>query len=142
MYSLGYAVSRGVLSLLPEHWGVRVMMIVPGLLGGGIFLAGVLSRSQMWASIAYVVGAFCWSVEYPVILSVLAGNRRFGSALGIQMIAVGLATFAVTTLMGHVAEWLTEPGLWAILLIPAAGFPLVGLGGAWYVWRSARSRPA
>ena len=31
--------------------------------------------------------------------------------------------------------------MWVVLLLPAAGFPLVGLGGAIWVWRFSRRAP-
>lgn len=139
-YALAYVLSRGILSLLPEHWGARLMMIAPGLVGGGLFLAGVASRSQVWTSVCYVAGAFCWSFEYPTILAALAGGeaRRFGSALGANAVAIGLGTFAMVNAMGLIARAVGEASMWVILLLPAAGFPLVALGGALWAWRFAR----
>lgn len=139
-FSLVYVVSRTALAVLPEHWGARTLMIAPGLLGGGIFLAGILSRSQAWTSVGYVGGALCWSFEYPTFLAALAGNgrKRFGSAMGLFMIVSGLTTFVMASLMGYVGDRLGETSLWKILLIPAAGFPLVGLGGAIWVRRFGR----
>ena len=58
--------------------------------------------------------------------------------MGIQTICTGLATFALMNLMGHVGDALGEAALWSILLIPAAGFPLVSLGGLIYSARVTR----
>ena len=140
-FSLAYVLSRTLLTLLPERWGMRFMMIAPGVLGGGVFLAGILSRSQLWTAVCYVLGGFCWSFEYPAILSTLAGNdrTRFGSALGLQAVATGLATFAMANVMGHVGTTLGEASRWAILLVPAAGFPLVSPGAAIWAWRFGRT---
>lgn len=140
-FSLAYVLSRILLSLLPERWGMRFMMIAPGVIGGGVFLAGILSKSQLWTAVCYVLGGFCWSFEYPAILSTLAGNdrRRFGSALGLQTVATGLATFAMANVMGHVGTTLGESSLWVILLLPAAGFPVVSLGAAIWAWRFGRT---
>ncbi len=139
-YSLAYVLSRGVLALLPERWGRRFMIVAPGLLGGGAFLAGVLARSQAAAAAGYVLGALCWSIEYPALLATLAGDgqRRFGTALGALAVASGLATFALANLMGLIARALPESSLWVILLLPAAGFAVVGAGGAAWIWRFGR----
>jgi len=136
-YALVYVLSRGVLSLLPERLGSRVMLVAPGILGGSIFLAGILSRSQPFTALGYVLGAFLWSLEYPAILAVLAGNERhrFGSALAIQMLGAGIGTFLVANLMGWMGAKLGDPQLWAILLVPSLGFPLVGIGGALWLLR-------
>ena len=142
-FSLAYVLSRGILSLLPERSGARLMLIAPGLLGGVLLLAGVASRSQAWTAAGYVAGAFCWSFEYPAILAVLAGGeaRRFGAALGANAVALGLATFAMVNAMGLIAGAVGEESMWVVLLLPAAGFPLVGLGGAIWVWRFSRATP-
>lgn len=139
-FSLAYVLSRSLLSLLPERSGTRVMLIAPGLLGGVLMLAGLASRSQTWTAAGYVAGAFCWSFEYPAILAALAGGeaRRFGSALGANAVALGLATFAMVNSMGLIARGVGEQSMWVILLLPAAGFPLVGLAGAIWVWRFSR----
>lgn len=135
-FSLAYVVSRSILSMLPERWGANAMMIAPGLLGGTVLLSGILSRDQAWTSIAYVTAGFCWSVEYPTFLSTLANTTtRFGTALAVQAVAGGLALFVMVYVMGIIAQALGDAALWKILLIPACGFPLVGLGGAIWVWR-------
>jgi len=133
-FSLSYVVSRSLLAALPERWGARWMVIAPGLIGGAAFLTGLLGRTQAAAAIGYVVGGFCWSFEYPALLAMLAGRggRRFGTAFGTLMVAGGLAAFGLTNLLGLIADGLPESSMWMILLLPAAGFPLVGVGGA--VW--------
>ncbi|HUW35391.1 MAG TPA: hypothetical protein VM223_27590 [Planctomycetota bacterium] len=139
-FSLAYVASRSILSVLPERWGTNAMMIALGLLGGGLFLAGVLSRDQAMTSIGYVAGAFCWSVEYPTFLSTLANTtKRLGTALAAQAVAGGLALFVMVYLMGRIDDALGDAALWKILLIPACGFPLVGLGGAGVAVQACRT---
>ncbi len=132
--SLAYVLSRGALVLLPEQVGSRVMLIAPGILGGMAFLAGILSRSQPITATGYVLGSFLWSLEYPAILTMLSvhEHRRFGSAMAIQAIAGGALAFLVINLMGLIGARLGEQQLWKILIIPALGFPLIGIGGA--IW--------
>jgi len=136
-YALAYVVSRTLLAMSRERSGVRVLLIVPGLLGGGLFLAGILSRSQGFTGAGYVLGAFCWSVEFPVMLALVADreHRRLGSVLAVCTLGQGLGSFLMTNLMGRLAAGLSETGLWMILLPPAVCFPLVGLGGLLYVVR-------
>ncbi|MCK4624834.1 MAG: MFS transporter [Phycisphaerae bacterium] len=132
--ALAYVISRLVLAALPERAGTRIMLVVPGLLGGGVFIAGILSRNQALTAGGFVLGSLLWSLEYPAILAMLAGDehRRFGSALAVMTIATGVGTFLTVNLMGRLAAAVGETGLWAILLIPAAGFPLICIGGT--VW--------
>ena len=135
-FSLAYVVSRGLMSALPEHFGIRTMLIAPGILGGGFFAAGLLSRDQFWASAGYLMGAFCWSVEYPAMLACLAAEReRFGSTLAVGSAFTNLVSFGVAVLMGYIGDRLAPESFWLIELIPAAMFPLVSLGAAIYVWR-------
>ena len=142
-FSLAYVLARGLLSVLPEQWGRRAMLIAPGVVGSAVLLAGILSRSQAVTAVCYVVGGFCWSFEFPAILSTLAGSdgRRFGSALGLLSVGSGLATFALANTMGLLARSLGDASLWMILILPAAGFPLVSLGGVIWVWRFGRGGP-
>lgn len=134
--SLAYVVSRLLLSLLPEDRWRRRMMILPGLLGGSLALAGILSRDQAWTAIGYVAGAFCWSVECPVFIAFLAGaGSRFGKALAAFNVISLLAIFCLGTSLGILGDRLGEERIWRILLVPAAIFPLIGLGGFWWVLR-------
>jgi len=139
-FSVAYVLARGLLSLLPEHFGRRVMIIAPGAVGGALFLAGVLSRSQSATAACYVLGGFCWSFEFPAILSTLAGGdgRRFGASLGMMSVGAGLGTFALANVMGVLAKSLGEPWLWMVLILPACGFGLVSLIGAVWVLRFGR----
>ncbi len=136
-YGLAYVLSRGILTLIPERSGNRIMLIAPGILGGGIFLAGILSRSQPITAASYVLGGLLWSFEYPAILAVIAENERsrFGSALAMQALGSGLGTFLMANLMGWMGARFGDPRLWIILLVPASGFPLVGIGGAIWLLR-------
>ncbi len=142
--AMAYAVSRLILSLLPENFGKKIFMVAPGLVGGGLFLLGVLSHSQFWTGTCYVAGAFCWSLEYPVFIGAMArrAGRRFGLLNSLAMAGSCLVCAAVTYSMGWAAELLDEKDLWLILLVPAAGFICVGLGGALWVYLYGREPAA
>jgi MFS family permease len=129
---LAYVISRILLSLLPEHVGRRVFMVAPGLLGGTVLLAGLLSRSQLLTSIAYMAAMFCWSAEFPTFLATASRvePRHFGTIYAIMSLVQGLAVFLGGMAMGQAGQWLGDQRLWMILLPPAAGFVLVGAGGA------------
>lgn len=136
-YSCAYLVSRGILSILPEHKGARLLMVAPGLLGGTAFLVGLLSRNQAALSVAYVVAAFLWSLEFPAILAMAARRApgHFGAIIAISGIITSLGTFLIGTWMGAMGEVVGENRLWLILIPPACLFPAVGLGGAWWLSR-------
>jgi len=141
-YNVAYVLARGLLSLIPEERGRRAFLIVPGLLGGSIFALGLVSGSQALAAAGYVGGAFCWSVEYPAMLSEIARLRgaRFGGALAIASLGSGLGAFGLSNLMGWLGDKLGERALPAIMLIPASGFVLAGAGGLVWVLAYGRIR--
>ncbi|MFZ4396333.1 MAG: MFS transporter [Kiritimatiellia bacterium] len=133
-YSLAYVVSRLLLGIIPEERWRRRLMVVPGLAGGALLMAGILSRSQALTAAGYVAGAFVWSVECPVFLAALGGaGRRFGPAMAMVNVGSGLATFGLGTALGFLCDRLGDERLWQIILVPACGFPVVGLAGLLWV---------
>ena len=139
-FSLGYAVSRAFLSVLPEQVGRGLLLVAPGLLGGTAFIAGVLSHQQVLTAAGYVLGGFLWSLEYPTLLATLSRRegRNFGFALGLVTVGSGIGSFVVPYGMGLAGSALGDARLWTILLWPAGGFLAVGAGGALWL---ARHRP-
>ena len=125
---LAYMVSRIVLSLLPEHVGRRILMVAQGWLGGTVLLAGLLSRSQLLTSVAYVAAMFCWSAEFQTFLATASRvkPRQFGTVYAVMSLVQGLGVFLGGLAMGKAGEMLGEQRLWMILLPTASGFILVG----------------
>lgn len=142
-FSAAYVVSRLILAALPPKLGSRAMMVLPGILGGGVFLAGLLSRSQALTGLAYVAGGFIWSVEYPVMIAAVAetSGRSFARAQAIGMVGTGAAAFALSYLLGPLGSSLGEERLWEVLIPPACCYMLVGLGGMLWLVRYGRTKP-
>jgi hypothetical protein len=142
LFGLAYVVSRSLLGLMPERAWRRRLMVAPGLLGGLVFAAGLLTGTQAGAAIGYVAGGFCWSVEYPVFLGIMAGDRRFGRAMAALNVASGILCFVMPTAQGFVVDRLHAAGLggreWNVLLLPAVGFAVNGLLGLFWVRRYGR----
>ena len=142
LFSLGYLLSRLALGAMPERKWRRRLLVAPGLLGGAVLLAGLLSRSPMGLALGYVLGGLCWSVEYPMAISAMAGDRRFGFAMGIVNVAGGAFCFIGPAALGRAADALVSAGVperaWLVLLAPAAGFLGNGLLGAFWVRRHGR----
>ncbi len=140
-FALAYLVARGLLALLPGHVARRALMMVPGLLGGGILIFGILTRSYLLTSAGYVLGAFCWSCEYPALISSLLRHdqRRFGAALAISGMMTALAIFTGMNAMGLLIDHIGEPNMWKAMLLPVLGFPLVGVGGG--IWLLLFDKP-
>jgi MFS family permease len=133
-YALSYVLARAALAALPDRVGRRMVLVLPGLLGGSILIVGILSRSYLLTAGGYVLGAFCWSVEYPGLVSTLMQNdrKRFGAAMAASGLMTGLALFASMNLMGLAVQRLGDGHMWRVMLVPPLGFLLVGIGGlAW-----------
>jgi threonine/homoserine/homoserine lactone efflux protein len=111
-------------------------------LGGTVLLAGLFSRSQALTSISYVAAAFCWSAEFPTFLATASRvePRHFGTIYAVMSLVQGLAVFLGGMAMGQAGQWLGDQRLWMILLPPAAGFVLVGAGGALWLTLHRKSQ--
>jgi hypothetical protein len=55
--ALAYLRARGALAAIPDRIGRRAFFIFPGLIGGGVLIAGILSRSHLLTAGGYVLGA-------------------------------------------------------------------------------------
>jgi len=143
-YAVAYFLARGGLALLPEHFGRRALMVLPGLLGGGILIGGILTRSYLCTAVGYVLGAFCWSVEFPVMMSVLASETpgRFGAAIALQQLTCAAILFGALNGMGSLVAHVGGAGMWQAMLVPAAVFPCIGVGGALWVMRYRQLAPS
>lgn len=141
-FSLGYLVSRVGLGFLPENRWRKRLIVAPGLAGGLVLLAGLLTRSQAGAAVGYALGGFCWSVEYPVAVAAMAGDHRFGKAIAIMNVVGGVLAFILPTVQGGVVDLLEGAGrgnlAWIVLLAPALGFMVNGVLGAIWVRRYVR----
>jgi len=133
-YSLAYLLSRVFLASLPDRAGRRAFLVFPGLLGGSIVIAGIISHNYLLTAGGYVLGAFCWSGEAPTFVSMLMriDRRHFGAAMATAGLIGGVLLFTVMNTMGFLIERLGEVNMWKVMLLPACGFLLVGLGGT--VW--------
>jgi len=133
-FSIAYIVSRVLLARLPEGWGRRALLVLPGLLGGSVFILAILSHNYLLTACGYMVGGFLWSPEYPVMLSRLAEQEgeRFGAAMALIGVATAVGFATALLLSGWFIQSVGEPRMWIPMAVFAGGFVLTGLGGA--VW--------
>lgn len=134
-FSVAYIVSRLLLARLPEGWGRRALLVFPGLLGGSVLILAILSRDYLLTSVGYVIGAFCWSTEYPTMLGRIAEQEgeRFGAAMALISVASAVSYATVLLLSGWFIQSVGEARMWLPMAVFAGGFVLVGLGGALWV---------
>ncbi|MFP4028903.1 MAG: MFS transporter [Candidatus Brocadiia bacterium] len=140
-YAVSYILSRLLLGLMPENFGKRLFMILPGILGGSVLIAGILSKNYLLTAGGYVLGGFLWSAEFPTMLSVLADeeSERFGAAMALHQVISALAIFVSLNAMGTVVEKIGEAQMWKAMLIPACGFPMIGILAAVYLLTVGRN---
>jgi MFS family permease len=135
-FSLGYAVSRAGLALVPERHGRRALLVWPGLLGGAVLLAGLWSRSYVGTAAGFVLGGLLWSLEYPAFISTLAHcePRRYGAALALSQVLSCVLCVVGVNAMGFAAAQGGDAAMWRVLVALACFFPCLGIGGALWLW--------
>jgi hypothetical protein len=72
-------------------------------------------------------------------------RTRFAAGMALSQVLGGVLTSALTFGIGQAAAAVGESRMWQPMAAAACGFPLVGLGGAWWVlrWRQrGGSEPA
>jgi MFS family permease len=140
LYAVAYLVSRIAVAFAPEAWGRRRLMVVPGLLGGGVFLAGILSRSAMLTAAGYVLGGLCWSAEYPALLAAVSqrAKAQFGQAMAAITVLSAPLQFGAVYAVGWYADHHGKAAIGQPIALLACGFLVVGIGGAlWLIFWDA-----
>lgn len=142
-FSAAYLISRLLLAGLPEHLWRRRLMILPGLTGGVVLVASLLSRNYLVAGFGYVVAGACWSAEFPVFMGRLSEETggRFSAAMALQQVLVSLFGALIMTGIGYGFDLVGEPAAWKVMLIPAAVFPAIAAGAGWWIVRYDRRKP-
>ena len=140
-FSLSYLVSRTILSMLPESWGRRSLLVLPGIVGGSLLLAGILSRNYWLTAGSYVLAGFCWSSELPAMMGRMAdsGKGHFAAALALRQIADGLLSAATLYGAGSAFAFVGESSTWMVMATLACGFIMVGIGGGLWIILSGRA---
>ena len=130
-YAVSYVLSRILLALLPDKTGRRLLLVLPGLAGGSVMILAILSRNYLLTATGYVLGALLWSAEFPSFVSAALRRerRRFGSLMAVTGIIGGVAAFLMLNAIGLAVQRLGDSAMWLVMLVPASGFVLVGLGG-------------
>ena len=137
-YNGAYLAGRLGLTFLPDRFGRRALLVLPGLVAGPLSLLAVHAPGYTLAAVAYVAGAALYGLEYPALMGLAAQRfpRRFATIYGLAN-AAALATVAAVWGVGRWAEVVgsMRPGL----SVAACGFILFSLlAGAWVVWDQRR----
>ncbi len=129
LYSLAYVAGRLALAALPEGFGRRLLLVLPGLLGGGIMLVCAWSDSPWALPVGYPLAGLIWCLEYPVLVSELAVRypRSFRALLTTTFMILPFAGAVLINLLGLVRQH-TQAAAWA-MTPAAAGFLVFGCLG-------------
>lgn len=128
-YSLCYVIARGGLALLPESWGRRLFLCVPGFFGCAMLSIALLFGGKLGVC-CYLAAAFIWACEFPAFMAVLAASsqRWFGIGIAVVMISSGLISTGASTAIGWALQH-SNIGLHQLLMIGPFFFALVGTCG-------------
>ena len=106
LYSIAYAASRFALMLLPDRFGRRSFLIVPGIAGGSVLLIGLQLRSPLLVALSYPLAALCWSTEAPSLLGEV--YRAFPKAMGTYQTLTHEAGYLTASIMHPVIGYIVE----------------------------------
>ncbi len=127
LYSAAYAGSRLGLAALPEGWGQRVFLVLPGPIGGILLIAAIWLGGPLMVALTYPIAALFISVEYPTLLSEIreSSPARFSAIYGASIWTTSLLTILNVNLIGLVGERTGD--LRVGLTIAALGFIAFGV---------------
>jgi MFS family permease len=127
LVSVVYVLSRMGLAALPEGYGQRTFLVLPGLLGGSILLAVIWVGGPLAIALGYPLAAFMFSVEYPTLLSEVRASSaaRFSTIFAAAVWISNLVTVLEVNLIGQIGERTGD--LRIGLSVAAAGFVAFGL---------------
>lgn len=127
LYSAAYAVSRLGLAALPEGWGQRAFLVLPGPVGGVLLIAAIWTGGPLMVALAYPLAALFISVEYPTLLAEIreTSPARFSAIYGASIWTTSLLTILNVNLIGQVGQRTGD--LRVGLTIAALGFIAFGV---------------
>ncbi len=127
LYSVAYVISRLALAALPEGYLQRLLLVLPGPVGGILFIFGVWSGNLLFMCIALPLGGLFWSLEYPVILTEVAhrAGDEFPSWYAAAMLVFQVMSVGCVNLVGQLGQ--ATGDLRIGISVAAAGFILFGI---------------
>jgi nitrate/nitrite transporter NarK len=127
LFSFAYFFSRIIIFLIPDDFGRRTLIVLPGLTGGALMIFALLAHRSGAASILYAAAGFCWSFEFPAVLS--EAYRRMPGAIGsLQSVAFVVSAGTQFLLIGAIGLGFERGIDLGRLLMPVAlMFPLFSI---------------
>lgn len=138
-YAAAYLIGRLTLTFLPDRFGRRALVTLPGLLSGPLLMLALHAPSMGLVAAGYAAASLLYGLEFPALMG-LASQRypeRFSMIFG----WVSGTTAVVTLGVWGVGRWAEATGRMApALTVAASGFLLFGLlATAWLLWEARRA---
>lgn len=126
LYSAAYTISRIALAALPEGFGQRAFLVLPGPIGGILLIAAIWMGGPLMVALAYPIAALLIAVEYPTLLAEIreSSPARFSAIYGASIWTTSLLTILNVNLIGQVGQRTGDLRLG--LTIAALGFIAFG----------------
>jgi len=127
LVSIVYVLARLGLAALPEGYGQRAFLVLPGLVGGSILLVVIWTGGPLAVALGYPLAALMYSVEYPTLLSEVRASSpaRFSTIFAAAVWISNMLTVLEVNLIGQLGERTGD--LRIGLSVAAAGFVAFGL---------------
>ena len=127
LFSFSYFFSRTLIVFVPDDVGRRLLVILPGIVGGASMITALIVERSAAASILYAAAGLCWAVEFPAVLS--EAYRRMPGAIGsLQSVAFTISAGTQIVLIGAIGIGFERGVALVRMLIPVAlMFPLFGV---------------
>lgn len=127
LYSAAYAIARLGLAALPEGWGQRAFLVLPGPIGGALIITAIWLGGPLAIGIVYPVVGLMVALEFPALLAEIRESHpaRFSAIYAASIWSGNLLSIANANLIGQIGERTGD--LRIGLTLAACGFILFGI---------------
>lgn len=135
IYGAAFVVGRIILSTRAEGVGQFRWLIVPGLVGGTLYLGVILAPGQLAATVALALAGVLISMEYPTLMGLAA--RVWPEHSATMLGAAGLTNLGATVLYSTLVGAMLDRGvaLQTAMLLP--GVSILSFGVTAALWARA-----
>jgi len=106
LYSAAYAIARLTLAALPEGFGQRAFLVLPGPIGGALIIATIWLGGPLAIGIIYPVVGLMVALEFPALLAEIREIHpaRFSAIYAASIWSGNLLSIANANLIGQIGE--------------------------------------
>ena len=127
LYSAAYAIARLILAALPEGFGQRAFLTLPGPIGGGLVIAAIWLGGPLAIGIIYPLVGLLVALEFPALLAEIRETTpaRFSAVYAASIWSGNLLSIANANLIGQIGQRIGD--LRIGLTLTACGFIAFGI---------------